>query len=118
MTSTDTSWIDVGAIERELTSLWAQASSDNDESGVVRSSILNLLAYVPDPASTGEADDVLIDITASHPCRAILMVTDRKSPQPMLDARVTSHCTLQAGSAKQVCCEQITINAAGSGIEE
>jgi glucose-6-phosphate dehydrogenase assembly protein OpcA len=118
MTSSDTSWIDVAAIEHELTTLWAQASSEDDDTGVVRSSILNLLTYVPEPGSRNEVDNILIDITASHPCRAILMVTDRKSPEPVLDAQVTSRCTLPAGSTKQVCCEQITINAAGSGIEE
>jgi glucose-6-phosphate dehydrogenase assembly protein OpcA len=111
------SWIDVGAIERELTALWQQASADEDQ-GVIRSSILNLLVYVADTSEASEIDDILIDITASHPSRAILIIADRKAPQAMLEAQVTSRCTLPTGTSKQVCCEQVTVTAAGEAVAE
>src|SRR6185369_9315546 len=111
------SWINVNAIERELTSLWQQASEDGEQ-GVIRSSILNLLVYSPHTANAAEVDELLTEITASHPSRAILMIVDRESAEAQLEAQVTSRCTLPTGSSKQVCCEQVTITAAGEGIAE
>ena len=111
------SWIDVAAIERELTSLWQQASQDEDH-GVIRSSILNLLVYAPATSDRSEIDEILTDVTAAHPSRAILMLVDKAASESKLEAQVTSRCMLPAGSAKQVCCEQVTITAAGSGIED
>jgi len=109
--------IDVSAIERELTSLWQQASDEEDH-GVIRSSILNLLIYTPKPADAGLVDDMLADITAQHPCRAVLIIADSSSPQATLEAQVTSRCTVPTGTSKQVCCEQVTITAAGEAVED
>lgn len=111
------SWIDVAAIERELTSLWQQASEDEDH-GVIRSSILNLLTYVSEISEAGKVDDLLTEITASHPSRAILMIADREAAESKLEAQVTSKCTLPTSTSKQVCCEQVTITAGGSGVTE
>lgn len=111
------SWIDVAAIERELTSLWQEASQDEVQ-GVIRSSILNLLVFMPITQESSRIDDILIDVTAAHPCRAILMLVDREASEAKLEAQVTSRCTMQSGSSKQVCCEQVTITAAGSGVTD
>lgn len=111
------SWIDVGAIERELTALWQQASEDEDQ-GVIRSSILNLLVYVPHTSEAAAVDEMLTDITASHPSRAILMIVDLASVEARLEAQVTSRCTLPTGTSKQVCCEQVTVTAAGDAVAE
>jgi glucose-6-phosphate dehydrogenase assembly protein OpcA len=111
------SWINVGAIERELTALWQQASEDEDQ-GVIRSSILNLIVYVPHTSKAAKVDELLTEITASHPSRAILMIVDRTAAEARLEAQVTSRCTLPTGRSKQVCCEQVTITASGDGVAE
>jgi glucose-6-phosphate dehydrogenase assembly protein OpcA len=119
-TSTDTppsSWIDVAAIERELTSLWQQASEDEDH-GVIRSSILNLLVYAPKNADAALVNDMLAGITAAHPCRAVLMIAESSEAEPKLEAQVTSRCTLPTATSKQVCCEQVTVTAAGSAVND
>jgi glucose-6-phosphate dehydrogenase assembly protein OpcA len=112
------SWIDVAGIERELTALWQHASEDQETGGVIRSSILNLLVYVPQNAEAAIVDDILTDITASYPCRAVLMIADSSAAQPKLEAQVTSRCSLPTGTSKQVCCEQVTITAAGTGVSD
>ncbi|HKQ03931.1 MAG TPA: glucose-6-phosphate dehydrogenase assembly protein OpcA [Blastocatellia bacterium] len=112
-----TSTINVGAIEKELTSLWKQASED-ETGGVVRASILNLIAFVPDPAEIAAVDDIVIDVTASHPCRVIALVADRASQESKLTAEVTSRCTLPTPTSKQVCCEQVTITASQDHLDE
>jgi glucose-6-phosphate dehydrogenase assembly protein OpcA len=109
--------IDVGAIERELTSLWQQASED-DDGGIMRASTLNLLVFVTSQTEASLLDETLTDVTATHPSRAILIVADGSSQNSSLGAQVTSRCTLPTATSKQVCCEQVTINATGSQVAE
>lgn len=109
--------IDVGAIERELTSLWQQAS-DEEGHGVIRASILNLLVYAPKQADAELVNALLTGITAAHPCRAVLMIADRSEPEPKLQAQVTSRCTVPTDTSRQVCCEQVTITAGGSAVAD
>jgi glucose-6-phosphate dehydrogenase assembly protein OpcA len=111
-----TSTINVGAIEKELTSLWKQASED-EAGGVVRASILNLIVFVPEPAESAAVDDIVIDVTASHPCRVIALVADRAA-ESKLTAEVTSRCALPTPTSKQVCCEQVTITASEDHLDE
>jgi glucose-6-phosphate dehydrogenase assembly protein OpcA len=109
--------INVGAIERELTSLWQQASQD-EGSGVTRASMLNLIIYAPAGCDVNRLDDSIIEITSAIPSRAIVMLIDRQSNDCPLSAQVTSRCTLPTGSTKQVCCEQVTIKAGGENVDE
>ncbi|MEN3330662.1 MAG: hypothetical protein V7641_27 [Blastocatellia bacterium] len=111
-----TTTINVGAIEKELTSLWKQASED-ETGGVVRASILNLIVYVSEPAESRAVVDIVIDVTASHPCRVISLVADRAA-ESKLTAEVTSRCTLPTPTSKQVCCEQVTITASEDHLDE
>lgn len=110
--------INVDAIERQLTALWQQASKDEEHGGVTRASMFNLLVYVPSRAEAGKLDEILTEITAARPCRAILIVADAGAPEETLTAEVTSRCTLPSASSKQVCCEQVTITAGGAQAEE
>jgi glucose-6-phosphate dehydrogenase assembly protein OpcA len=110
--------INVDAIERELTALWQQASQDEEHGGVTRASMFNLLVYVPSRAEAAKLDEMLTDITAARPCRAILIVADGEAPEETLTAEVTSRCTLPSASSKQVCCEQVTITAGGAQADE
>lgn len=103
--------VDVSAIERDLTSLWKKAGEDEDDGGIIRASLLNLIIYCPSDDDLNELDDRLTDVTAAHPCRAILTIADRQAEESSLSAEVTSRCTLPTASSKQVCCEQVTITA-------
>jgi glucose-6-phosphate dehydrogenase assembly protein OpcA len=116
-TTNEQSTINVAAIEKELTTLWKQASEE-EGGGVVRASILNLLVYVPADSDMGELDDIMIDVTAAHPCRAILVIADHEAERPVLTAQVTSRCTLPTPTSKQVCCEQVTITASETHLDE
>jgi glucose-6-phosphate dehydrogenase assembly protein OpcA len=110
--------INVDAIERQLTALWQQASQDEEHGGVTRASMFNLLVYVPSRAEASKLYEMLTDITAARPCRAILIVADADAPEETLTAEATSRCTLPSASSKQVCCEQVTITAGGAQADE
>lgn len=109
--------INVRAIERELTSLWQQAS-EHEDGGIMRASTLNLLVFVTSHGEAARLDDTLTEVTAAHPSRAIMIIADSQSQEPVLAAQVTSRCTLPTATSKQVCCEQVTITAAGSELDE
>ncbi len=114
---TPKSAIDVGAIERELTSLWQQAS-EHEDGGIMRASTLNLLVFVTSQGEAAKLDDTLTEVTAAHPSRAILIIAEREAAESVLGAQVTSRCTLATATSKQVCCEQVTINATGDQVAE
>ncbi len=59
--------IDVAAIERQLISLWKQASEEDEGGGVIRASILNLIIYVPSAQKSSRLHEAIVDITAAHP---------------------------------------------------
>lgn len=110
--------INIAAIERELNSLWKQAGSDDDHSSIIRACLLNLLVYIPDPASANKIDEIVVEISRERPARAILMIADRDSSESSLAAHVTSQCTVPDGMSKQVCCEEVTITASGAQVNE
>ena len=112
---TPISAIDIAAIERELTSLWQQASEDG---GILRASTLNLLVFVANHTDVTTVDATLTEVTAAHPSRTILIVADDPSQTPALRAQVTSRCTLATANSKRVCGEQITMHATVDQVDE
>ena len=80
--------------------------------------MLNLMVHVASLAEAAKLNEMLTDITAARPCRAILIVADEEAPDEALTAEVTSRCTLPSASSKQVCCEQVTITAGGAQAAE
>lgn len=106
--------VDVPGIERQLTALW-QMAADRDSGAVTRASLFNLVAYTESTAARDAATDVIRDLTSRHPCRAIVLLGRPSEPQTELTAAITAHCHLAGGGGKQVCCEQISITAAGAG---
>jgi glucose-6-phosphate dehydrogenase assembly protein OpcA len=76
------------------------------------------LVFVTSSSDAASLDDTLTEVTSAHPSRAILIIADRQSQEPALTAQVTSRCTLPTATSKQVCCEQVTINATGSRVAE
>ena len=113
--------IEVARLEKELTAMWSTATEgrDNDEgredaaaSGVTRACVLNLVACTLHPDSRAKVDEVLDDVIEQHPARMLVLVIDQHGA-PKLDAYVSTRCQLSSKGAKQICGEQITIEANG-----
>jgi glucose-6-phosphate dehydrogenase assembly protein OpcA len=115
-----TKGIDVGKIEKELAAMWKPASDDegsNAESGVTRACALNLLVYATTADDRALIDEMLDEVSEHHPGRTLVLLADREASEPKLEAYVSTRCRLLGGSAKQVCGEQVTIEAAGAAVE-
>ncbi len=113
------SQVDVRKIEAELSRLWSQASGatsneTEDHPQVLRACSNNLILYSDrDDAESTDAN-MLDEILAANPARAILAIA-RPAANPRLDAWVTARCHLASSSGtKQICSELITVLAEGN----
>jgi glucose-6-phosphate dehydrogenase assembly protein OpcA len=112
--------IDVVKIERELAAMWKPASGGegvNAESGVTRACALNLVVYATAADDREQIDDMLHVVNAQHPGRILILMADREASAPALEAYVSTRCRRLGGSGRQVCGEQVTIEAAGAMCE-
>ena len=115
-----TKGIDVGRIEKELAMMWKPAdegSGSNAESGVTRACALNLLVYATAGEDRERIDDMLDLVNEQHPGRTLVLLADREAAEPKLEAYVSTRCRTLGGSGKQVCGEQVTIEASGKAVE-
>jgi glucose-6-phosphate dehydrogenase assembly protein OpcA len=112
--------VDAAKLERELARMWAEMSAPKEggqAAGVVRACVLNLVVYVAGREECPEVNELLEAVVERHPCRAILLVADREAASPRLEAFVSTRCQLTPRGAKQVCGEQITIEADGAALD-
>jgi glucose-6-phosphate dehydrogenase assembly protein OpcA len=112
--------VDAAKLERELARMWAEMSAPKEggqEAGVVRACVLNLVVYVAGREECPEVNDLLETVVERHPCRAILLVADREAAAPRLEAFVSTRCQLTTRGSRQVCGEQITVEADGPVVE-
>jgi glucose-6-phosphate dehydrogenase assembly protein OpcA len=104
----------VAEIEAELAAMWGSvAVSAGGDSGATRASALTLLVYVDCEQAAREVSGLIAEVTQQNPCRAVMMVVDPNASSPELMASVSAHCHLAPEGGKQICSEQITLNARG-----
>lgn len=111
--------VDVVAIERELALLWKSATDETASefsSPVTRACSLNFIVMSETDAGFDAFAEVIGEVTLVHPARTFLIGADRRSPKPTLLAFISARCSLPVPGGKQVCCEQININAAGMDV--
>ncbi len=112
--------IDVGKIEKELAAMWKPARSgegSNADSGVTRACALNLVVYAAVGEDRARIDEMLDVVNEQHPGRTLVILADRTASEPKLEAYVSTRCRVLGGSGKQVCGEQVTIEAAGAVVD-
>jgi glucose-6-phosphate dehydrogenase assembly protein OpcA len=104
----------VAEIEAGLSAMWRSAVESVDgKSAVSRASALTLLVYVDCEEAAREVSNLIAEVTRQNPCRAVMMVMDPKGLPAGLMASVSAHCHMASDGEKQVCSEQITLNARG-----
>jgi len=108
--------VDVAGIERQLAALW-QMAAESETAAVTRASMGNLVVVCETEAGQEHVTDVIRTLTSRHPCRAVVLRA-QPSAADELTASITAHCHLAGGGGKQVCCEQITIQAGGQGVRQ
>jgi glucose-6-phosphate dehydrogenase assembly protein OpcA len=109
--------LDVQSIERQLNELWMQnagTGGSSDDGAMLRARVLNLMVFVTSEDALNDVDAMLMDVAAQHPCRAVLMLGDASGEDQDIDMRVSSRCLIGGrSSGRHLCCEQVTLRAAG-----
>ncbi|MCA1564852.1 MAG: glucose-6-phosphate dehydrogenase assembly protein OpcA [Acidobacteria bacterium] len=109
--------IDVGRLEKELAANWRNAG-DGAESSVTRVCVLNLIIYAAPGEDRAKMDELLDVVTEHAPGRTLVLIADRGAAEARLEAHVSTRCqTASRGAAKQVCGEQVTIEAGGAAVD-
>jgi glucose-6-phosphate dehydrogenase assembly protein OpcA len=110
--------IDVDRIEKKLASMWRGTSQSEDEAaGVTRACALNLIVYTTKEDDRVRLDKLLDEVIQQHPGRMLVLVADREASAARLEAHVSTRCRSLGGNRKQVCGEQVTIEACGAAVE-
>lgn len=112
--------IDVARIEKELAAMWKPATNaegSNAESGVTRACALNLLVYTTAADDRALIDEMLDEVSEQHPGRTLVLLADREATEAKLEAYVSTRCRRLGGSGRQVCGEQVTVEASGASVE-
>lgn len=112
--------VDVNKIEKELASMWSGVSETggvSSSAGVTRACALNLIVYTTPGDDRGRLEDLLGQINEQHPGRTLILVVYRDSATPRLEGYVSMRCRLLGGTGKQICGEQVTIEAGGALVE-
>lgn len=110
--------IDVGRLEKELAASWQNNAGDAEDSGMTRVCVLNLIIYAGHREDRAKMDGLLDEVAAHVPSRALVLIADRDSTEARLEAYVSMRCQpATRGASKQVCGEQVTIEAGGAAVD-
>jgi glucose-6-phosphate dehydrogenase assembly protein OpcA len=85
---------------------------------MTRVCVLNLIVYVAPGEDRAKIDELLGVVTEHAPSRALVLLADRDAAETRLEAYVSTRCQAASrGGAKQVCGEQVTIEASGASVD-
>jgi len=109
--------IPIESVEKELSSFWRNAASQ--QGTMVRACSCNLIAVARDKREADALFSVMALVAERYPCRSIIAYREKEhdrtacSDQPHMHAWISAHCTLPFSSGPQVCTEIIAVAAYG-----
>jgi len=112
--------IDVKKIEKELASMWSGVSEGKDSGSsacVTRACALNLIVYTTPSDDRGRLENLLDQVNEQHPGRNLILVAHRDTATPRLEGYVSMRSRPLGGAGKQICGEEVCIEAGGPLVE-
>ena len=111
--------LDIEAVERELAVLWTNCvDQQTDEAGaVMRARVANLMVITPVESRLDNINATVHDLSAAHPCRALVIVTERDADDRDIELFVSSFSHTE-GARKRLSCEEIVLTARGKFVPE
>ncbi len=99
--------------------MWSGVSQTGDlrSNAITRACALNLIVYTTPWDDRDRLEDLLGQINEQHPGRTLILVVHRDRATPRLEGYVSMRCRLLGRSGKQICGEQVTIEASGHLVE-
>jgi glucose-6-phosphate dehydrogenase assembly protein OpcA len=111
--------LDVQAVETALNQLWrekagADPASEGDDSALMRARVLNLMFYVTSAEAASEVNEILSEVSKTHPCRALVMLALAAGVDQDIEMFISTYCPESADAGgRRLCCEQVTLRARG-----
>jgi glucose-6-phosphate dehydrogenase assembly protein OpcA len=109
--------LDVDAVERALAELWQETAGGEQvesEDAVLRSRAANLMVVVTNEAALAGCQQIIRELAATHPCRALVMLADRDGADRDIEMFASASCQDQRRSSQaELSCEEITLVARG-----
>lgn len=109
-------------VEAQLMELWRDvadvARTQGGVQGVTMNQVLNLIVRADSNSASNSYMEDVDRIISRHPCRVIFMITDPAEEEMPLQAWVSIRCQLPLAGGRQVCCEQVSIAAAGESVRQ
>jgi glucose-6-phosphate dehydrogenase assembly protein OpcA len=105
---------------RELAELWVTLGKESDpgnSSGVLRACTMTLITLVEESEDPSDVWSTMAALMPEHPSRAIV-IRFRESATRELSSRVFSQCWMPFGHRRQICCEQVEINASDASLPD
>jgi len=114
--------LDVKVVEGQLAELWKQIAgggTSEDDVAVLRARVANLLVFVANAEGLDEVHQMMLELTAIHPSRVLMMLGAREALDRDIEMSVESFCqTDKRTGARRLCCEEITLKAQGRFVAE
>ncbi len=113
--------LDVAAVERVLADLWQNNAGEitYEAGAMLRARALNFMVFLPAEAELAPTHEVIAELTASHPCRALVMVGEIEEPDRDIEIFVSAFCEASAPTRDiQLCCEEVVLLARGRYVVE
>jgi glucose-6-phosphate dehydrogenase assembly protein OpcA len=102
-------------ILKQLGELWTTmakpdgAETDTHDGGMLRACAMTLISFVDDEEDSMKLGETLVGLMKEHPSRSV--VVRLREGEDYLNARVFAQCWMPFGHRRQICCEQVEINA-------
>jgi glucose-6-phosphate dehydrogenase assembly protein OpcA len=113
--------LDVESVERQIAALWVKTSgvSAQQQGAVMRARVANLMIFTRSAAKLEEINATLLELSAAHPCRALVVASEKEGVERDIEIYISSGCHRGvATGTKSVSCEAITLIAGGKFVEE
>lgn len=114
----DLGTVRVADVEQELARLWQMAAEGEQEGHqTTRTLLLNLVVSCREEVAASRISALIAAVTVDHPSRNIIVRTVEGRTDGDIRATVSVACQLVSRSRRQVCCEQIMIEAGDGDLD-
>lgn len=114
--------VSVEYVEAQLNELWRDVAEAVQAKGgthaVTTAHVLNLVVRAESEDTANEYIGDMQLITGRHPSRVIIMNADQTAQEMPVQAWVSIHCQLPPVGGRQVCAEQVTVQAGGESVRQ